>query len=247
MSFNDTNSNPRDRHLKFEPRTHTYTLGDRVLTSVTTLVESCFPKFDADYWAERKAPSMGLTPEELKAKWEAEGEKARRLGTTMHDRIEHFYLGEDYGDDGEAFGMFRRWAQEVTLHPFRTEWRIYHEDFGVAGTLDFLERTPDGTFNIYDWKRSRKLIDSSGRPVTVNSYGKCGFGPAATLHDIPYCHYALQVSIYRIILEMCYDIKVSGMKLGVFHPANPSYYTITLPYLHDEALAILHHHRNHLK
>lgn len=240
MSYNDINAHPRDRFIDFDPLNHTYSHGDKTLASVTTLVEDCFPKFDADYWAKRKAPSLGMTPDRLKKKWDDEGRKARELGTAMHDRIENYYLGNDFGDDGEAYGMFRRFASEVKLHPYRTEWRIYLEDFGVAGTLDFLERTPDGRFNIYDWKRSRKLLDSAGSPITRNRYGSCGFGPAESLHDVPYCHYALQVSVYRLILELRYGITVSDMKLGVFHPDNPSYSIISLPYLHSQALDLIH-------
>lgn len=239
MNYNEINTHPRDAYIGFEPESHTYTLGNEVLRSVTNIVEDCFPKFDATYWAERKAPAAGLTPDELIARWEEEGREARRLGTVMHDRIERYYLGDDFGDDGEAYSMFRHFAAAQTLYPYRTEWRIYHEDFHVAGTLDFLERRPDGTYNIYDWKRSRKLVDCDGRIVNRSRFGKRGLGHAALLDDCSYNHYALQVSIYRIILESCYGININGMYLGVFHPENPSAYVIPLPFLESMALAIL--------
>ena len=242
MNFNETNAHPRDRYLNFDAPTHTYTLGDRILESVTTIVENCFPKFDADYWAMRKAPSMGISPEELKERWRRDADRARELGTIMHARIERYYLGDDCGDDGEAYSMFRHFAMAERLYPYRTEWRIYHEDYGIAGTLDFLERTPDGTYNIYDWKRSRKLVGPDGMTIVHSRFGKRGLPPVAHIDDTSYYHYALQLSIYRLILEERYGIRISSMKLGVFHPENPMAYVIPTPYLRREAEDVMRNH-----
>ena len=197
MNYNELNSHPRDSRLLFDPESHTYYIEGRPLKSVTTLVEGCFPQFDALYWAHRKAPQEGLTPEELMAKWEAEACRARDLGTTMHDKIERYYLGEDSGDDTDAYRLFRCFAAVNRLYPFRTEWRIYLEEYGIAGTLDFLERTPDGTYNIYDWKRSRKLINRFGMVEATSPFRKTGLHPISHLPDCSYYHYALQVSVYR--------------------------------------------------
>lgn len=242
MDYNELNSYPRDRYLKFDAGSHTYTVGDLTLTSVTNIVEDCFPKFDADYWALRKAPAMGLTPDELKAMWEANAAHSRALGTTMHEKIERYYLGEDSGDDGDAFTLFRHFAAAERLYPYRTEWRIYMEEYGVAGTLDFLERRPDGTFNIYDWKRSKKLIAADGSVETSNRFGKRGFFPVNHLEDCSYHHYSLQLSIYRYILEHAYGIRVSQLKLGVFHPDYSLAYIIPVPYLCHEAESVLQTH-----
>ena len=244
--YNERNSHPRDRYLNFDADTHTYTLGSKTLRSVTTIVESCFPKFDADYWAIRKAPALGITPEELKHQWEENANRARQLGTDMHERIEQYYLGHDYGDDGDSYSMFRHFANAERLYPYRTEWRIYLEEYGVAGTLDFLERRPDRRFNIYDWKRSKKLIDTNGHIICSNQYGKRGYHPVGHLDDCAYQHYALQVSIYRFILERRYGITISEMKLGVFHPDYPMAYIVPLPYMRKEAEDVLIlHAKNH--
>lgn len=242
MNYNELNAHPRDPFLSFDAESHTYTLGRQTLTSVTTIVEDCFQKFDADYWAARKAPAMGISPEELKNRWEANARRSRELGTIMHDRIEHYYLGEDYGDDGDAYSIFRHFAAAERLYPYRTEWRIYFEDYGVAGTLDFLERRPDGTFNIYDWKRSKKLVTPDGQIERSSRFGAKGLYPVNHLDDCSYTHYALQLSIYRLILEERYGIRISAMRLGVFHPECPMAYIIPVPYLRIEAQAILINH-----
>ena len=239
MNYNELNSHPRDSRLLFDPESHTYYIEGRPLKSVTTLVEECFPPFDGLYWAHRKAPQEGLTPEELMAKWEAEACRARDLGTTMHDKIERYYLGEDSGDDTDAYRLFRCFAAVNRLYPFRTEWRIYLEEYGIAGTLDFLERTPDGTYNIYDWKRSRKLINRFGMVEATSPFRKTGLHPISHLPDCSYYHYALQVSVYRYILEQKYGINVNKMRLGVFHPSYSGYYIVDLPYLRNEVISIL--------
>ncbi|MBO5455304.1 MAG: hypothetical protein J6A20_02185 [Muribaculaceae bacterium] len=239
MNYNELNAHPRDSRLIFDPESHTYFIEGRALKSVTTLVEECFPQFDALYWAHRKAPQEGLTPEELMAKWEAEACRARDLGTTMHDKIERYYLGEDSGDDTDAYRLFRCFAAVNRLYPFRTEWRIYLEEYGIAGTLDFLERTPDGTYNIYDWKRSRKLINRFGMVEATSPFRKTGLHPISHLPDCSYYHYALQVSVYRYILEQKYGINVNKMRLGVFHPSYSGYYIVDLPYLRNEVISIL--------
>ena len=239
MNYNELNSHPRDSRLLFDPESHTYYIEGRPLKSVTTLVEECFPQFDALYWAHRKAPQEGLTPEELMAKWEAEACRARDLGTTMHVKIERYYLGEDSGDDTDAYRLFRCFAAVNRLYPFRTEWRIYLEEYGIAGTLDFLERTPDGTYNIYDWKRSRKLINRFGMVEATSPFRRTGSHTISHLPDCSYYHYALQVSVYRYILEQKYGINVNKMRLGVFHPSYSGYYIVDLPYLRNEVISIL--------
>lgn len=235
--YNSRNAHNRDAMLLFDEEQHIYTFNGQQLKSVTTLVEDCFPKFDADYWAERKAPSLGITPQQLKQMWEEKAQRARELGTSMHDKIEKHYMGiESPGD--ETFDMFLQFTKEYTLHPYRTEWRIFYEEYGIAGTLDFLE-FHDNKFTIYDWKRSEKLI-VNGCVERENRYHKTALEPISHISDTTYCHYALQVSFYRYILEKKYNIIANQGRLAVFHPSNGRHYVIDLPYLKDEVETILH-------
>ena len=242
-SYNDINAHERDCLLSFDAESHTYYYDGREMLSVTTLVDDCFPKFDAEYWAERKAAKEGVDPQVILDEWEQHARRARELGTKMHDQIEHYYLGEDMGDDTDAYRLFRMFAANNRLYPYRTEWRIFHEDYDLAGTLDFLERTPEGSFNIYDWKRSKKLLAPDGRILCESPYWACGLHPVKHLPDTSYWHYALQLSIYRFILEERYGIRVSKLKLGVFHPSYSTPWIVELPYLQTEVRAILRHKR----
>lgn len=234
--YNSINAHERDRMISFDAANHLYTSGNITFKSVTTLVDECFEKFDADYWAERAARKQGLTPSVIKAQWESKAERARNLGTIMHNKIERYYLGEEPESD-ETFRLFEQFANDVKLSPYRTEWAIFDEESRIAGTLDFLHFA-NGDYVIYDWKRSDKIIDN-GTPVKTNRYNKTALSPISHIPDTTYWHYALQISIYRYILEKNYDINVKSGHLVVLHPSNPTYYVVNVPYLRDEVETLL--------
>lgn len=236
MSYNDINCHPRDKEIHFEPATHTYTCNNQIFKSVTTIIEEYFEPFDKDYWAEKKAPLLGITPEALKEQWAKKGEIARSLGTQMHEKIERFYLGLP-NDDDETYDLFKLFANYYTLVPFRTEWAIFDEESKVAGTLDFLE-FKDGIYNIYDWKRSNKIV-INGQVCKKNRIGKFALEPISHIPDTTFWHYALQVSMYRFILEKNYNISISSGHLAVFHPENKRPWVVEVPYLRKEVMDIL--------
>lgn len=238
MTYNEKNAHCRDGLIDFDPSLHVYTVAGRQLESVTTVVESCFEKFDTDYWAKRKCPE---DPESLKRQWEEKAREARDAGTLMHDRIERTYLGLPLDDDAATdptFSRFLGFKREFPLTPYRTEWRIFSERYGIAGTLDFLAVGCDGRFVIYDWKRSTKVVDENGR-IQLGRYPKYALRPLSRLPDTTYHHYALQVSIYRFILAEHYGIDVDSAYLGVFHGDLPRHYRVALPYLRNEVVALL--------
>ncbi len=245
MNYNEANTHPRDCRLQFDAETHSYHVLREDATrelcdSVTTIVESLFESFDAEYWARRKATPTH-TAEEILREWAENGRRASELGTWLHDNIERHYLGlepEPETSMDKAFGHFRRFAMGRELKPFRSEWRIYSERFRVAGTLDFLAVDETG-YHLWDWKRSSKVV-KDGR-VVREAYGhKCGLRPeVAHIEDTSYWHYALQLSLYRYILETEYGIDVQDAHLGVFHPNYECPYVVEVPYLRPEAIAIL--------
>lgn len=238
MNYNSRNIHQRDIHLHFDESAHKYSVDGEEYKSVTTLVSECFEKFDADYWAIRKAPTLGMSPSEVKSMWEKKGEEARMLGTQLHDKIERYYLGLPNTSD-ETYQLFEKFAEYYKLTPYRTEWAIYDEDSKIAGTLDFLNYK-DGVFTIFDWKRSNNIL-RCGAPEKSSRWGKRALEPITHIPDTTYWHYALQVSIYRYILEKNYGIVVSDSKLAVFHPDYKQPYVINIPYLKEEAIAVMNH------
>ena len=234
--YNTVNRCSRDSFIIFDEINHTYTVDGKILQSVTNIVENCFPKFDAELHAKNTAAKMGITPEEVIAMWERKGKESRDLGTAMHKKIEKYYQGEDSYED-DAFSLFKVFAEKVKLLPYRTEWAVYDTDYNIAGTIDFVDYQ-DGKYTIYDWKRSDKII-ANGMPVKVSKYQEKGLYPLEHLENCAYYHYALQLSLYKFILEKNYGIEVSDLRLGIFHPSYDKPYVLRIPYLENEVKTLM--------
>lgn len=230
--FNIRNRHWRDGNVSFREVDHVYIVDDTPLDSVTTFVKDCFHEFNADLHAKRKAEALGITKEEVLEMWDKKGRESREQGTEMHKKIEAYYLGKSVSTD-ETFDLFKIFANKITLKPYRTEWAVYDWEQKLAGTIDFVDYQ-DGEYIIYDWKRSDKLIAKNGLPIKNSLYGEKALPPIDNLDDSPYYHYALQLSLYKYILEKNYGINVSKLRLGIFHPSYNKPYVLEMPYLKNE-------------
>lgn len=230
--FNIRNRHWRDRNVTFREADHVYIVDGTPLDSVTTFVKNCFPEFNADFYAKRKAETLGITKEEVLEMWDKKGRESREQGIEMHKKIEAYYLGKSVSTD-ETFDLFKIFANKITLKPYRTEWAVYDWEQKIAGTIDFVDYQ-NGEYIIYDWKRSDKLIAKNGLPIKNNLYGEKALPPIDNLDDSPYYHYTLQLSLYKYILEKNYGIIVSKLRLGIFHPSYNKPYVLEIPYLKNE-------------
>ncbi len=230
--FNNRNRHWRDSKVSFREADHVYIVDGTPLDSVTTFVKNCFPEFDSELHAKRKAEALGITKEVVLEMWDKKGRESREQGTLMHKKIESFYLGKEPSTD-ETFELFKIFANKITLKPYRTEWAVYDWEQKIAGTIDFVDYQ-NGEYIIYDWKRSDKLIAKNGLPIKNSLYGEKALPPIENLDDSPYYHYALQLSLYKYILEKNYGITVSKLRLGIFHPSYNKPYVLEMPYLQNE-------------
>ena len=250
------NLHERDFNIRFHEYGHRYEiitdLGKRY-TSVTTLVHSQFPKFNADLIIDKIMKSKswapghkywGLTANEIKALWNSNGSAAANSGTNLHEQIEIFM-----NNNRLAFGYsHRELLQEYTitntfersiewdffikfvednphLKPYRTEWTIYDEDVKVAGSIDMVYEKPDCTLEIYDWKRCKEI-------TKVNSWNETATNKLINhLPSTNFWHYALQLNIYKQILEAKYDKIVTKLCLVRIHPDSNAYELIEVPFL----------------
>jgi len=126
-------------------------------------------------------------------------------------------------------------ADHPHLKPYRTEWLIYHEDIKVAGSIDMVYENPDGTLEIYDWKRCKDIIK-------VNDWNETATNPL--LKHIPatnFWQYSLQLNLYKRILEDKYGKTVTKLCLVRLHPDNPeaTYELLEVPFMAAEIDTIL--------
>lgn len=231
FEYNKNNRHYRDSYISFDEATHLYKVNGEILQSVTNFVDGCFPKFNAEFFAKKKAAYMGISTQEVLDMWEQKGKESRELGTELHKKIENYYQDIASTED-DTFKLFLTFANKVKLKPYRTEWAVYDFKHKIAGTIDFVDYQ-NGEYIIYDWKRSEKIIEN-GMPVKISKYDEKGNHPLEHLDNTPYYHYALQLSLYKYILEKNYGMKISDLRLGIFHPAYNKPYVLRIPYLEKE-------------
>ena len=236
------NRHIRDQRIQFNAEQHKYFIDGIPVPSASSLIRKFFPEFDAFGAARKLRPSnplYGMSVDEIVTKWNEKGKEAADKGTILHEQIENFYLGDEYNPT-EEFSFFDDFAKDHSfLEPYRCEWRIFDEEFGLAGTIDFVAKN-EVKLELYDWKRSKKVINPvNGKPIETDKWGKRGIGKLANIDDTSYNHYCLQQSLYRFILEKNYGLEVSKMFLVVIHPDYQQYYKVEVPYLKNYVLYML--------
>lgn len=247
------NKHPRDDRISFHEETHTYTIDGTKegWVSCTGFLHQFFEEFDADaiiskMMASKRWPQnkyYGMTAKEIKTQWDTNRDEASSAGTRMHLDIEHYYNADPVGnlaaDEwdpnlGPEWNYFQAFERKLRIpkgfEAYRTEWLVFKEDIKLAGSIDMVFRKPDGTFAIYDWKRSKE--------IKYENDWQSGKSPVNHLPDTNYWHYSLQLNVYRTIIEELYGATVSELALVVLHPDNPSFRVIQVNRMEDEVEAM---------
>jgi CRISPR/Cas system-associated exonuclease Cas4 (RecB family) len=238
------NKHERDSNIDFQDEGHIYTIrhpgcleGDRKFTSVTTFVHKFIEPFEADKiitgmmnskgWPQSKY--YGMTREEIKQGWSDNGQSAATAGTKLHYDVECCYNGMKVENSSVEYRHFLDFLRVYgELVPYRTEWIIYHERLRLAGSIDMVFQNPDGSVDIYDWKRVKEITKNS-------KWDKWMKGDVVGhLPDTNYWHYALQLNIYKAILTEMYGMKVRNLYLVSLHPENKSYNRIPVTNLQKD-------------
>ena len=230
-------SHPLDCHIEFDEPTHTYTIdGDNGYTSVTTWVHSHFSKFDADKiidkmmsgrnWSTSKY--FGQTRDDIKLIWEVNRDAAAKAGTALHSDIEKFYNNVSHANISDEYYQFENFVKDTSLEPYRTEWMVFDKEMKIAGSIDMTFILPNGNLMIYDWKRSKGI--NRNTPYETYSNTDC----ISHLPDTNFWHYALQLNMYKTILERNYGKHIDKMMLVCLHPDQKNYKLFEVPELDHE-------------
>ena len=248
-----TNKHERDSHIIFDEEPHIYTIdGDSNYMSVTTFNHSHFEHFNADKiidnmmnsnkWEQSKY--YGMSKDEIKELWNNNGKEASTAGTKMHEDIEYYYNNNPRENNSIEYEYFIRFKNDFShLIPYRTEWMIWDKELKLAGSIDMLFQNPDGTLEIYDWKRCKDI-------VKINSWDKYSHNKIIEhLPDTNFWHYSLQLNTYKYILEKNYGKKINGMYLVCLHPnnKNKSYIRLKVSDLSNEVNDLMNERLNNIK
>ena len=220
------NPHERDSHITFDEGPHIYTIdGESNFMSVTTWNHSHFGHFDADAIIEKMMSShkwpqskyFGMTRKDIKALWSKNGKEASEAGTKMHYDIECYYNDEDVEIEVDCveWEYFERFHENIgkAMEPYRTEWMVWDKELMFAGSIDMVFKNPDGTLQIYDWKRCKEIKKN-------NRWQSATTSCISHLPDCNYWHYSLQLNTYKYLLEKNYGKKITNMYLVCLHPNN---------------------------
>ena len=242
------NRNPRDLCIEFDEPTHRYTINGvyKNWISCTGFLHTFFPHFDPDATIKKMmnspkwptSPYYGMTADAIKEKWSNSGKEASGAGTAMHLAIEMHHNGaehliEDSIKQTPEWKYFLNYWRDFggELEPYRTEWEVFSEEHKLAGSIDMIYKKKDGTFAVYDWKRSKEI-------KTSNNFEN-GYAPVDHLPNCNYWHYTLQLNVYKWFLETYYGLKITELCILIFHPDNKNYQRFRLNILEDEVVDML--------
>lgn len=248
--FRDAGRYEQDAHIDFEPEEHIYIRdGREQMLSVSGLAAHFFERFNALQQAWQQLQRKGIPIEESLDKWDRLGCMACEVGTFVHAQTENYFrdgsfetdYAFEYGGQTEHVSVarerehFLRFIEDYKINPYRQEWPVYDAALNIAGTIDLICQEADGTFTIYDWKRSSRVVNAQGQPI-VDSFGGRMSRNGIHLPDTVFYHYCLQQNLYRYMLETNYGIRIGGMNLVVLCADYPTYYVAQVPRM-DEVIS----------
>jgi ATP-dependent exoDNAse (exonuclease V) beta subunit len=235
--LSEKHNHPKDKYISLDELTHIYTINNKSdFISVTTFVHSLFNNFNADKVIDniirgknyKKSKYYNLTREEIKNMWETNRKDAAEKGTKIHLDIENYYNNIIVNNNSVEYLYFKNFLKDNDLKPYRSEWKVWDEEYKITGTIDMVYENKDGTLMIYDWKRSKEIMRN--RPFEKYSKIEC----ISHIPDLNFWHYSLQLNIYKRILETKYNKKISKMCLVCLYPENDNYIIYEVPELCEE-------------
>jgi genome maintenance exonuclease 1 len=168
----------KKQNIEFQEDGHTYTMGGKLLTGVTTVLDVRAKDF-LKWWTvklmyQTLLPKLkevqGISEEE----WEKillEAKKAHTVkskealvsGTIAHDWIEKYIKGEknDLPEDEKArnaINEFLSWEKEHRVEWIASELVVASPEHQYAGTIDFIARI-DGKLTLGDFKTSSQISE----------------------------------------------------------------------------------------
>lgn len=192
----------KDKKVVFDPKYHTYHLGDKKLESVTSYIKRHTNIFDAEAVAKKYAAKHKLNADEVLAMWEKKGKDSRDAGTATHLVFEKYFetgkieISGEYPKELIAKKFIEDFYLTGRLIPLEWEYIVYNEE--KAGQLDNISKDEKDNHYIFDWKTNSE--------IKTDSWGRYMFSPYSKIPDASFYHYSLQTHLYK---EMCkeYDIK----------------------------------------
>jgi hypothetical protein len=240
------------KDFKFFEDGHYYEYkGKRVGISVTSLIGQYANEFDSQTVAERVAQKENRDVQDVLDEWKYKADFACTKGTTCHEYAQAKWVlryWERINFDGsyeyfEAVEKIKKQADgfkkdfKDKLEHLADEFIIGSEEYDVASAIDhiFINKLTGGLV-LVDYKTNTNIYKNE-------KYAKQMKTPLTHLKDTTLNHYAIQLSIYKFIVEKYTDLKFDEMFIVWFSEINDNYEIIEVPYLKSEVELILENRR----
>lgn len=238
--------------FKFFEKGHYYEFkGKRVGMSVTRLIEEYTNEFDSEKIAEAVAIKQNKSIEQVLEEWKQRNEFSKAKGHTCHEFAQCLWSHElwhrETFDDSLEFKVAVDAINEQAyyfmndycdkLEHLADEFVIGSQEYDIASAIDhlFINKLTGGLV-LVDYKTNSDIHKNE-------KYAKDMKVPLTHLKDTTLNHYAIQLSIYRYLVEKYAGIKVSEMFIVWFSECNKNYEIIEIPYLKTEVQKILENRR----
>ena len=238
-AFGDFKFYEEDHHYEYK--------GKRVGMSATRLIEKYTQEFDSQKIAERVALKQNKSVQEILDEWQYKNKFACEKGSTCHEYAQTLWSEEEWSpkmfDESDEY---RKAVQEVTwqadsfyedykdrLEHLADEYVIGSPEYDICSAIDhlFINKLTGGLV-LVDYKTNSDIHKNE-------RYAKKMKVPLSHLKDTTLNHYAIQLSIYKYIVEKYTNLKFEEMFIVWFSENIDNYQIIEVPYLYKEVKNIL--------
>ena len=243
-AFGDFKFFENDHHYEYK--------GQRVGISVTRFIEDFTNEFDAEAIAEKVALKENKTIQQVLDEWKQKNEWSCEKGSICHQYIQDYWSNRIRRNDcvllnkeekikivGKIFQQGRNFYNDYKdrLEHLADEFVIGSDEYNIASAIDhlFIDKLTGGLVMV-DYKTNTDIYKN-------DKYAKNMKVPLDHLQDTVFNHYAIQLSIYKFILEKYTNLKIEDFFIVWFSEKNNDYKIIEVPYLKNEVQKILENRR----
>ncbi len=229
----------------FQEKGQKYYKYNKELISVTTILKNYQNKFDEDYWSKYKAKQLNQSQQQVLYNWEIKRLMGNTLGSFIHSYIENYRIRKLINLELPKALLSLPSPRLLSLYKYKENLLVqankFLQDFNkdnyicselvvgnnlIAGQIDYLEKD-----RLIDFKADKEIKFN-------NSYQKMK-GFLSHLDDCNWNKYCLQVSMYKLILELDGFIFSKPSLIIHFDRNKVDYTKYEIPYLKEECLKIL--------
>ncbi len=172
--------------------------------------------------------------------WKKSGEDAMAQGSYIDKQIETYFLTGGVVDSKLTELLEGLWRLMENYKTKKVKTYVWSDEHKVAGEIDIncMRRSK----NICDYYDTKVKVSKGIQYISKNN--DYMLAPLEHLENCSYNDYAMQLSIYGMLGELCYKVKPGKMTLIEINPLeNYRYKLIPVPYMKYEAWALLENWR----